>query len=261
MRQRGFTLMELIGVIAVIAILSAVIAPNLFKSVDDALAKAEKGNLETLANGLVSYSRQAKRLPSRTPADWAAVIANHVAIPESEVLVNRRGFNRALYFDPRFFTSSDSNFSGYQQTSGLTAPPVSPRAIFVSDLTRNAPARPTTSAAFEAIWDQDPGASVLAGPKVHIQRISFASLFHRLVLNNQNTSQPAYSLESGSQSAVPAASGGLDGMVTRYVMDGTELRLYQAPFPSGALETSSLVQVDKHYRYGTDGTNWFWGRP
>ena len=260
-RQVGFTLMELIGVIAIIAILSAVIGPNLFQSIDAALGKAEKSNLAALADGLKSYSQQAKAIPSGNAASWSSVVASQVELPQADVLTNGRGFTRGLYFDPRFLTTSDSNFPGYQQISGLVNAPVSPRAILVSDLTRNAPSAPTNTAAFNAIWDQDPSASVIEGPKVSIQRINFIPMFHRVVLNNQDTNQPAYALEGGPQSAIPAASGGLDGTLTRYVLDGSELRLYRASYPSGPLETSSLVSFDRHYRYATDGTNWYWERP
>lgn len=253
--------MELIGVIAIIAILSAVIAPNLFRGIDAAFAKAEEENLANLVAALRMYSEQTNRIPSAAATDWASAIASRIDVPEADVQANRRSFRRALYFDPRFFTSTDSSFPGYQQTSGLTSPLVSPRAILVSDLTRNAPAAPTTSAAFNAIWDQDPSAIVLEGPKVYLQRINFRSMFHRVVLNNQHTIQPAYGLGTGSQNAIPAAVGGIDGTLTRYVMGGTELRLYRGPFPGGALETSSLVDAVKSYRYTTDGTNWFWSRP
>ena len=242
------------------SILAAVIGPNLFRSVDDAFAKAERANLEGLSDGLRAYVLDNKRIPSGALGDWTEAIAEQIDLPEAQVQNNSRDYRRAAYFDPRFFTSTDTPFGGYTQTTGLNNAPVSPRVILVSDLTRNAPAAPTTSATFNAIWDQTPGAMIEEGPKVYIQRINLRSAFHRVILNNQNTSQPGFSLEAGSLNAVPGASGGVDGSVTRHILDQTELRLFQTPFPTGALETSALIYEEKLYRFTTDGSNWFWER-
>jgi prepilin-type N-terminal cleavage/methylation domain-containing protein len=259
-RSAGFTLLEMIGVIAIMAIMAAVMAPSLVRSVDDAYGDAETENLAAIAQGLEDAVRRRKSIPGPNPADWAAAIAAETDLPADKIRDNPRGFRRAIYFDPRFFTAANSAFAGYTQTVGLSAPPVLPRAIVVSMLRANAPNAPTTGAQFDLIWNQDPAAAVVEDTYTRIARLNFSPYFHRVLLTNQHTQQPAYELEGGTRTALPAASGGADGTLTRYVLRGTELRLFQAPTPGGGFETAQLANADTHWRYTSDGTSWFWSR-
>src|SRR5690348_1575242 len=52
---RGFTLIELIVVIAIIATLAAVVAPSIFRNVGDAKTSAAKSQIELLSLALNSY--------------------------------------------------------------------------------------------------------------------------------------------------------------------------------------------------------------
>ena len=54
-RQNGFTLIELIVVIAIIATLAAVVAPAIFQNVGDAKTGAAKSQIEMLSLALNSY--------------------------------------------------------------------------------------------------------------------------------------------------------------------------------------------------------------
>lgn len=54
-RRHGFTLLELIIVIAIIAILAALVAPAIFQNVGDAKTSAAKSQIEMLSTALGSY--------------------------------------------------------------------------------------------------------------------------------------------------------------------------------------------------------------
>ena len=258
--QRGFTIMELIGAMAIIAILAAVLAPSVTDGIDRAYAAQEEANVRTLVAALEQHVLQNKSLPRQTLADWTAVVANYADLAREDVELNPRGFRRALYVDPQFFTSSEAVFPGYNQTTGLSARPFSPRLMIVSDLNRNAPNPPRTAAEFAAIWDQTNTAAVVGGTRVKVERLNLAGHFHRLLLINSHSQQPSYALESASSVPVPAASGGVDATLTRYVLKSSRLSVFFSPYPTGGSNTSTLISSDMALHYTTDGTNWFWVR-
>lgn len=259
-RQGGFTLIELIGAMAIIAVLAAVLAPGITDGIDRAYAAAEDENLATLMEALEQHIQVNKHIPRQAQAEWTAAVSAHAGLAASEVELNARGYRRRLYVDPLFFTTSEASFPGYTQTSGLAARPNSPRLMLVSDLSRNAPNAPASAAAFAAIWDQSAGAAVVEGNKVKIERLNLSSRFHRVLLINSHTQQPSYSLEGGSAAAVPAAVGGADGMLTRYVLKASRLSVFFSPYPTGGMDTSTIVGGDLALHYVTDGSNWFWER-
>ena len=260
-RFTGFTLIEVIGVLSIIAIMASVIAPSVFDDIKRARQDAETQNLELLAEHLVKFIHDAKRIPRRNVNDWTTAIATMGSLPRAKVEFNERDFRRAYYVDPRFFTTTDTPFPGYTQQTGLATPPISPRIMLVSVLTGNAPSAPTTSAAFNAIWDQSAGATVVEGADIKIERLNLRSLFQRIVLTNENTNQPGFQLEAGARSSIPAASGSGDGVVTRYVIRNTKVNLYTDPYPSGNLDEVFLVEEDKDYAFQLVGSNWVWRRP
>ena len=55
LRRRGFTLLELLVVLAIIATLVAVVAPNIFRNVGDAKTAAAKSQVEIFGLALDSY--------------------------------------------------------------------------------------------------------------------------------------------------------------------------------------------------------------
>jgi general secretion pathway protein G len=63
-RHRGFTLLELMVVIAVMAVLAAVVAPNIFRHVGDARAGAARTQVELLSLALGQYALDNGQFPS-----------------------------------------------------------------------------------------------------------------------------------------------------------------------------------------------------
>ena len=260
-RSLGFTLLEMMGVIAIMSILASVMAPSIFKAIDDTFSSAEEENLASLESSLRAYIETSHQIPDDATAAWVAAISNYSNLNSNAIEYNRRDFRRAIYFDPRFFTSTDTAFSGYTQTTGLNSAPVSPRAMIVSDLTANAPNAPTSTTAFDDIWNQTGSATLLENEKVKVHRMYLGDLFTHIVLTNSNAQQSAYSLDSGSNTyAVPAAVGAIDGNMTLYTLKNSPLNLYSVPFPSGGLVTRLTLQSNLSYRFELEGSDWVWKR-
>ncbi len=248
---RGFTLIEMIGVLAIISTLAAVLVPNVVKGVDEAVMEAEGKDLTALAGALDTYTTANKRIPNA--AGWVAALAGVTSMSSNKVNLNERGFRRGYYVDPRFFTTTATAFAGYTQTNGRTTAPVSPRIMIVSDLTRNAPAAPTTAAAFNAIWDQTAAATVKEGARVRVQRIHLGSWFLPVLLTNQFTSAVGYSIEARGAISLPAVSAGGGTGITRYLLKGSKVLLRKPPFPAGALERAVLVTAPRELSYVSSG--------
>lgn len=261
-RHGGFTLIEMIGVLAIISTLAAVLVPNVVKTVDEAVMDAEGKDLTTLASALDTYTTTNKRIPNA--AGWVAALAGVTSMSSNKINLNERGFRRGYYVDPRFFTATATAFAGYTQTSGRTSAPFSPRIMIVSDLTRNAPAAPTTAAAFNAIWNQTAAATVKEGARVRVQRMHLGSTFVPVLLTNQFTSAVGYSIEAGGAISLPAVGAGGGTGVTRYLIKGSKVSLRKPPFPTGALERAVLANGSRELSYVSSGGAtpvWSWSAP
>lgn len=257
-QSTGFTLLELIGVMAVMAILAAVLVPNVADSIDRAYADAEQKNLQVMSESLVQYLKTNKKLPTSSTASWVVAIASQSGLSQVQIEFNQKNYRRRLLYDPRFFTNSDTNFTGLTQNQGLASAPVSPRAMIISDLSANVPNVANTTTAFNNIWEQTSSATLKESKSIKIQRINFAPYFHRVVLSNANSGQPFYSLEAGSKFSIPASSAGADGVLTRFIVSGSLLQLFVPPYPSGGLFTTTIISDDIAFRYQQLGVQWAW---
>ncbi len=255
-RPTGFSLLEMIGVMAVMAILAGALAPSVFRMLEESYQSAEATSLETLSEALEDYIKTQKSIPSS--ADWVAAVADYAALPPNRVELNEKNFARRIYFDPMFFTNSNSSFSGFSQTSGLSARPYSPRIIIASSLDGAVTANLNTHDRFSAVWDQVGTPLITESKTVFVERINLVSLFKRVLLSNEATSQTSFELEGGSESAVAAASGGVDGQREIYVISDTRLELNAAPYPGGTTLRQLLVRNDTSVRYQSDGVTWSW---
>lgn len=97
-QRRGFTLLEMLVVITVIAILAAVVSPMVFRNVDDAKVSAARSQIEIFGLALDSYRLDNDAYPSSTQG-LAALTAPPSGTPEAR---NWRGpyLKRAVPLDP-----------------------------------------------------------------------------------------------------------------------------------------------------------------
>jgi len=254
--ERGFSLIEMIGVLAVMSVLSAAIVPNIIKQIDSATADTETKNLAAISNSLKFYITSNLAIPSSS--ELLSAISKVSSLSTTEILQNRHGFERAYFVDPHFFTSVNQSFSGYKQTTGLYTMPVSPRVMILSNLKGTLPPAPKTFAEFDAIWNQTAKAKIQESSTLKIQRVFLGDIFHECILSNHGVQTPSYSLGNGVKVALPIAAAGSDGIKHVFVIQGTELKLFHSPFPSGSVQSSSFIQGKASFIYDTDGSSWFW---
>lgn len=260
--QKGFSLMELIAVMAIMAILAGTLAPNVFDAIKRAKSDAESQNIVALVSSLKTSIIDRKQIPTSSTSSWVTAISVASSFNDNDIEYNDFGFRRRLVFDPLFFTSSNANFPGLTQNQGLATAPVSPRIMLISDLTRNVPSVTNTSTVFNDIWEQSNSANIVESTDVKIVRLNLTDIFHRIILSNESTQQPSYQLETGTVISIPAANGGIDGSITRYVLDSSRLSLIEASLlGAGTEQMVSVVKNDWTSRYQTNGSSWYWGPP
>lgn len=63
-KRNAFTLVEVLVVIAIIAFLASIVAPNIFKKLDDAKVKTTYSQMQMLSTALDSFRLDANRYPT-----------------------------------------------------------------------------------------------------------------------------------------------------------------------------------------------------
>src|SRR5262245_19876998 len=75
-RDSGFTVMEVIGVMTVIAIMAAAIFPSIIRRIDHAAATREKSDLNAIADSYTQFILRKKAIPDTNT--WATDIAGNM---------------------------------------------------------------------------------------------------------------------------------------------------------------------------------------
>lgn len=215
--QKGFTLIELIGVLAIMAIMAGMLAPNLVEQVRSARADVEVGNLARLAAGLEAYILANRVIPASAmgdgaggAADWDDRIMEQVLLPIDQIAKanNGDGCPRRYWFDPNTNLPSlpgnpyiqanvvDANNDGIPEkipviytTAGVLIDnsPKNARAMIISDLSDNCANDIESVNNFQSVWAQT-GVLPESGT-LKIQRMSFSQLFEPVALLNRSTTQ------------------------------------------------------------------------
>jgi prepilin-type N-terminal cleavage/methylation domain-containing protein len=256
--QHGFSLIEFVGVMAIIAIMAATIAPMAVRQTDKSALSKEAATMSTISNALALQVIRNKAIPDETT--WTNVAATWAMHPASQISVNDRGFARAFLIDSGGWFTNYAAGSYYTQTSSGTSPrPASARAMIVSTIARGLPlssGRPT-SGDFNDIWNTPPLKKPStwtgwngSGEDLTIQRFNVDSLFHRLILvNRDNSTQPAFSIDSTSAlSKVPVVHNSTPP--DPYYLDGTVVSLWV-----GSILTNSFV-LNSDISFIFDGGMW-----
>src|SRR6476646_493795 len=141
----GFSLIELIGVMAVLLSLALALAWVSTKSLDTVAGNQEAATLQNFANSLQNSVLRNQHIPG--PNDWYQVIATELGISTNTVLVTDRRVVRAFMVDPNFQvgTNSTGALPYTQRSSGSTNQPQSPRLLILSSLSAVLPASGTSS--------------------------------------------------------------------------------------------------------------------
>ena len=257
-RNNGFSLIEMIGVLAIMAILAGAIVPNALKSIDRAAVRSEKSNLENLADSLKLYLKTNGNIP--TPANWATTLATLNDLNATDISQNDRGINRS------FIRESNST---------------TPNRVLILSSMRTGLALPTESsintARFNTIWDttdgQIPATSSWAGwtswnniptskDYLLLQRINLSQIYQTdlatftVSLNNLSSTIVSYTITSNGVtsaainiSATPPATATITGLAK-----GDRLNLYTAA--SGASLGYTYVVSESGKTFDFNGTGW-----
>jgi type II secretory pathway pseudopilin PulG len=201
-------LIELIGVLAIIAILAVAVMGSIIRRVDRAYVNREIAELDTIGEAFVQSCLRNKRIPSTNGNDWATNVAKEIAMPASRITTTARATQRVFLMDPPSLASS-----GYTQTgAGTVTFQTNARALVASTLTAGS----ILSGSFNSLWNSTDN------DDVHIKRLDLGSLFHKVRLLNIDSANGWYSFDANAASFVPGNSSN----VTVYVLDGTAVNLY-----------------------------------
>ena len=250
--EPGFTLLEVIGVVALLAILASLLTPAMIQSMDQAAKVRDASEVKTMADALQSAVRRHAQIPDTNY--MPAFIAAEMGVAASQVITNSRGIPRLFLADPLLTLGTgalpyDQTLNPRGITNGL--PRSNLRVIIFSSLGPLLPeakkidfntAWATPDSTTPADWTAWPG----QGSDLTIQRLDFTALFHRLILNNQAGAgtSPNFSIESGGVASGPIP---VSSIYDAWYLDKTVVSLFYA----SGLQLKAVVSEDVSYFYDT----------
>ncbi|MGC8989777.1 MAG: hypothetical protein ACP5MD_06620 [Verrucomicrobiia bacterium] len=248
-RPAAWSLIEMVGVIAIIAVLSLAIAPALMKQITQANKEAETKMLERLADGLQRSILREHRIPGST--DFAQAIARELGLDQASVLYNRAGQQRVYLIHPgmRIGPNGNSSLPFTQDWQGSVAP-TNARVMLISSLSVPLPtgiqSGPAPSAdAFENIWDtaEDNVPSGWtgwggSGALLIIRRINLGLLFVQVALNNNSADTGRFAIDNDTVTRQAP-------WMNSYLIN-TKLQLCGS---DGSLQTTEIVNDPVSYVY------------
>jgi type II secretory pathway pseudopilin PulG len=250
-KTAAWTLIEMIGVLAVLAVFAAVIVPVLVREVDRRSREAETTQMTRLAAALQGGIQRHREVPDEN--GYVQLIAEELGTKTDDVLTNSRGIRRGYLIDPQLRLGPTTNSTlPYRQTTEGSVPPISPRLILLSSLGESLPAAVTggvaaNDAAFDAVWSAEPGRIPDGwswsgqGEDLILQRLQLAPLFIPVVLNSPSPSAPGkFGLDATGTNALGA------DVFTAWFLRGTTLRLHAA---DDTLQLVEVMQTPSAYGY------------
>lgn len=252
--SRGFTLIEIIGVLAIISILASAITPNIIHEIKRATMEAEDRSLDTFTDALKRSIGDNRLIPGTTSGSWDGAIAPYLDIPANTVLINRAANARRLVSRPANDLGGvpydqQARFSGGPLPQGTlpTLPPLQARLLLVSNLRTAVGNQAISNVQFDAIWNQT--GTIPNGFSetidVRIGRCALASLFYPVTINcTAVLNVPRWTLDSAPVKSLAA------GSFTVYLIAGTRVTIF-----TGAVAQGTVV-VDRPRGISFDGSNW-----
>lgn len=276
--RRAFTLIEMVGVMALIAISAAMILPALIAQTDNATASLENAALQSYVTALQNSIQRHHVIPGVTgPNGWVNVVATELGVTSNSIAFNAHNNQRVLVID----TNGFGKMGALPYTEPSTGMPdaltnsTSPRLMIVSSLGAALPAMLTTlttnttvnlsPADFNALWNTANGTVPAANEvwsgwtghatDVAVQRMDAGYLFAHLVLSNEDTNTVYFSVNGNLQSLAPAPA---TTNLNAYYLTATALNLYLSVVTNGLvnwtnLEAAQILNKDSSWVYSGGG--------
>lgn len=257
--RRGMSLIELVGALAIIAILAGVVSINAVRKIEEEKRQAEAQTMERIGRAFEQVVIHYKSLPAATLASWAPQVASEMGVPIDLVWTNGVGTPRLLLYDPSLVVAglTPASFPYHQQAQGATTL-TNARLVILSSLQPGYPdVALNTAAAFSNLWNRVPHQLPAGWPAdwapdpddLVIQRVDLSRLFHRVVLNNVDGWEAAqYVVLTNSLSGTNhynALAVGSAPLAT-YLIHGTPIRLY---YSSGLPQAMDVINADASYAF------------
>jgi len=248
MRHAGFTLVEFIGVIAIVAILASFSIAAVHKQMIETRREAEDVSLKGLAEGLSNVVRFNFTVPSSST--WATAVAGQLNRSLNDIGTNSMGNTRAVMVDPTFQIGNPAlPFSSLPFTQSLAGSRQVNNLNYVLLSSLADPLPSLTGVTFSNLWNSADDALPTGWPAtwkgkpedLRRERITLTGLFFRLVLNNLDTTNTAWWGMDGAATNVTLAPGGRKEV---WVIDGTTLNLCDN---TAALAARDILHADASY--------------
>lgn len=254
----GFTLIELIGVLAIIAILAGVLAPNALRSLDRAAVKAETETVRRLGEQVELYVRTTGTVPTAT--NWTTTIGTYADLGTANIATNARQIARVFILDPAATPAPRALLLSGMRT-GLALPTAANinTALRFQDIwgTADGSVPSTTSWAGWSAWS----AVANSGDFLVIRRINLSAIYSTdlqnltITLKNSGGTTASYVLVSpaGAAGAAQNVAAGATVILTAQ-KPKTRIDLYRTS-GGGTLNYSYVLNtLGRTFEY--DGTNW-----
>jgi len=234
--SHGFTLVELIGVLAIIAILMALLIPNVIGQIKNAKRDAEEKNLEAIAQGIELYLGQNRAFPP----NLSVLSLDYIQLTAAHILANDAGYTRYYFIHP--------DLSSYSNATGVTESDLpDARFLLISNLSQNENPTITNDAEFETWWNTDDT------PDLKIARGQVSGLFH-LVTISANGAGGSYQIDGTATNS----GGGTLALYTKYHLAGTFIK-YDEANTFATAEAAVTLRKDTSFWYDADcvsGKRW-----
>jgi hypothetical protein len=258
--RAGFSVIELVGVLAIMAILAVALIPALMKGYDRAARENESRSLESMGTGLRGHIVRFQNIPNHT--NYAPVLATELGWQVSDVLTNARGMRRVFLIDPWITNTLQVPYT--QSSIGLTNP-ITPfvRVIFLSSVGAPLPGSLVSGIAssptvFSNIWN----AAELAvptgwtwkgnGEDLRMCRVDLDSLFVPVVLNYDtytvnSTNRGRFTIGTSVTNILPIIPS-----YTASFIKGSVLGLHSHSDSANTLQVREVVQHPLSFVYEKD---------
>ncbi len=206
--EKGFALIALMGVLAIVVIMATVMVPNMITSLNTKANETEKESLQAIGESSETYLRSTHT--------WAPTLVSHSTgyspLDSTQITQNDRLFPRYYALHP--------NMSGFSNGTGLTETEVSDaRFLLISNRTTDAAPTITNASEFNTWWTRDESST----PDLHMYRGNLADRFLKVSITAEG--------DGGSYQIAGTSTHSGSGTLadyTRYHLPGTVLAFDEA---------------------------------